>query len=438
MKNTGVTKFLKKVTANLQTTAVRFPVVFALLACITLFLCMRIENSSSDSIVLMRLVYAGVFGAFFGAAAQFACERFNRSSGCRWMLRGATVALTVLYYFLLTSPDTNDKTIVIRLVVICAALFAFALYAPAAGEPADFGKVTMAHFKAALTALLYGFVLFLGLLAIYYAIDLLLVDLKNTLPAYIAVIVFAFFTPVYYLSLLPDFNAKDETARQRSESAGRFPRFLEVLVSYIAIPLLAVFTAVLAVYLLKILFTFVWPVGQIGPMMLSYSAIGLFVYMLSLCMTNRFCVLFRKLFPIVLIPLVIMQLVSIGIRINAYGVTESRYFMTLFGVFSLASAVYLTLSRAKKPRMIALLAVCFAVLSVLPPVDAFNVSRMSQTVRIESILERNGMLNGDVLSPNANIPNGDKREITSIINYYGIHGISGQAAMDAGRIYRRE
>lgn len=413
-----VSKFFGKITTNLKTTVVRFPVVITLLVCIAAIVSLLIEDTYNDSRQLLtRMVFAGVFGAFFGTAAQFISERYEKILRFTWALRAVTLVAAVLYFFLMTTPEKMDGYMVIRLVVCCFALLALYLFLPSTKDAADFNKTSLVHFKSAFTALLYGVVLFLGLLAIYYAIDLLLVKLDDDIPGHIASAVFIFFTPLYYLSLLPNFNAKDDTQRARSEAAASYPRFLDILVSYIAIPLITVFTAVLVAYFVKIVFTLKWPVGQIGPMVLSYSAAGLFIYILSGSLKNSFAVLFRKWYPIALIPLVCLQFVSVFIRLNAYGVTESRYYVTLFGIFSITCAIYLLASKRKKPGMIALLAACFAIFSILPPVDAFTISRVSQTFRVERILVSNGMLNDNKLTPKADIANEDKREITSIINY---------------------
>lgn len=415
---TRIIKFLKKITTNLKTTVERFPVVIVLLACITVIVSLLIEDTYPTSHQLLnRMVFAGIFGVFFGTAAQFISERYEKVSRYKWILRAVTLLAVVLYFYWMTSPEKMDGYMFIRLFVCCFALLALYLFLPSTKDAADFNKTSLVHFKSAFTALLYGVVLFLGLLAIYYAIDLLLVNLDDDIPGHIASAVFIFFTPLYYLSLLPYFTAKDEPERMRIEAAASYPRFLDILVSYIAIPLITAFTAVLVAYFVKIVITLKWPVGQIGPMVLSYSAAGLFIYILGGSLKNRFADLFRRLYPIALIPLVCLQLVSVYIRLQAYGVTESRYYVALFGIFSITCALYLLLSKRKKPGMIALLAACFAIFSILPPVDAFTISRVSQTVRVETILVNNGMLNDNILTPKADISNKDKQEITSIINY---------------------
>lgn len=219
-----------------------------------------------------------------------------------------------------------------------------------------------------------------------------------------------FFFPIYYLSLLPHFNSGMEEDAAKRESASSYPRFLEILVSYIAVPLITVFTAVLAAYLLKIIVTLKWPVGELGPMILGYSSVGLLLHVLCGRLTNRFAVLYRRFFPIALIPLVAFQLYSVFIRINAYGITESRYYLMLFGIYSIVCAMYLIATKNLQPGAIAILAACFAVLSVLTPVDAFTVSRTSQTARLEAIFARNGMLAQGKVVPGRNVPVGDKME----------------------------
>jgi len=413
-----VSNFFKTITINLKTTVVRFPVVILILVFISTVVSMLIENSFPlKEQLFTRFIFAGIFGVFLGITIQFLLERFEQLSKYQWIMRASTVIFAVLYFFLLTSEDRFSQAMFIRLFVCSFALFAIYLFLPSAKGAADFGKIALVHFKSAFTSLLYGFVLFLGLNAIYFAIDLLLFKLDDNIPGHIANVVFLFFTPVYYLSLLPKFNFKNELEEKKNNEAAIYPRVLEILVSYIVIPLITVFSAVLIIYFLKILLTGIWPVGQVGPMVLCYSAVGLLIYILGSSLTNRFVVLFRKLFPFVLIPLVLMQLVSSYIRIDAYGVTEFRYYVVLFGIFSIICAIYLIISKRKNPNMIALLAACFAILSIIPPVDAFNISKNSQANRIEEILVRNNMLSDNKLIPNSSISNDDKRELTNITNY---------------------
>jgi hypothetical protein len=112
-----------------------------------------------------------------------------------------------------------------------------------------------------------------------------------------------------------------------------------------------------------------------------------------------------------------MQLVSSYIRVEAYGITESRYYVILFGVFSIVSALMLIFNKKKNPNLIVLLSAIFALISIIPPVDAFTVSKNSQESRLSEILMKNEMLVENKIIPKDNVPNEDKFEITNITDY---------------------
>ncbi len=412
-----IKKFLNTISSNLKTTIVRFPVAILFLAFISVIIFIEIEGTFSVSDDLLgRLAFTSIFAFFLAVTIQFRLERYESSAKYAFIYNVLNVVLAVIYFFFMTTEEFS-QFMFIHLFVISFALFASYLYLPSAKNSVNFGNVALSHFKAAFTAILYGVVLYLGFAAIIAAIDLLLYELDYTIYAHAANIIFTFFTPVYYLSLLPKFNSEDEVDLNKREISYNYPKVLEILVSYIMIPLITIFSVVLIIYFIKILVTGVWPVGQVGPMVLGYSAIGYFIYILGSNLQNRFSTLFRKLFPMVLIPLVIMQLVSSYIRIEAYGVTESRYYVVLFGIFSIVCAVILITSKRRNPNIIVLISACFAILSIIPPMDAFSISMNSQKARLEEILTRNNMLVNHEIIRNANIPNEDKFELTSITYY---------------------
>lgn len=408
--------FLNKMVLNLKTTLTRFPLVLLFLVFLTITMFYEIENDFRNESLLGRLFFTGIFGALLATLGQFMIERFINLKKSKLLLDGLTILLAALYYYFMTNDDISNS-MVVHLFVISFALFAGYLYIPSAKNDVNFGNVALSHFKAAFTAILYGVVIFLGFVAIFGAIDILLFDIDTKIYGHLANIAFVFFTPVYYLSLLPKFNSEEINDIKKSEVSYSYPRVLEILVSYILIPLISIFSVVLIVYFIKILVTGVWPVGQVGPMVLGYSAAGYFIYILGHNIDNKFSFVYRKSFPILLIPLVVMQLVSSYIRVDAFGITESRYYVILFGTFSIACALMLIFSKKKNPNSIVLLSAIFALLSIIPPVDAFSVSKNSQETRLEEFLLKNNMLAENKIIPNKNISKDDMREITDISNY---------------------
>lgn len=411
-----IKNFINTTSANLKSTVARFPAAILFLVTITSIVFTEIEGNNVDDNILARIAFSCIFGAFLSVGLQFAVERFSNLRKYSLMLSIFPFVSAAAYYLFMTNGSTSQSMIV-HLFVIVFAVFAATLYIPSSKNKMNFGNVFLAHFKSAFISVLYSAVLFLGIAAIISAIDLLLYNMDYKVYAHNANIVFTFFLPVYYLSLLPKFNSQEEEDIRKSEISYNYPRVLEILVSYITIPLISIFSIVLIIYFIKILATRVWPVGQVGPMVLGYSAAVYVIYILGSNLKNRLAVLFRKVFPFVLIPLVVMQLVSSYIRIEAYGITESRYYVVLFGIFSIAGALMLIFSKNKNPGAVVLLSACFAVISIIPPVDAFTVSMNSQKSRLEEILTRNEMIEDNQIIPKSDLTIQDRHEITSITDY---------------------
>lgn len=411
-------EFLQKSLSNVKETLFRFPPVFFYFPLITVLISLKIEKVFPDSAqTLNRLIFSAIFGALFSIASQFVCERFKMLKPLKWYLYGSSLVLSALYYLFLTSPNKVDGYMLVRIFVISFALIAFFLWIPSYKNRQAFPGIALIYFKSFFISALYTMILILGFQAIYFAIDLLLVKLDYNIPQHIFNVFGTFFFPIYFLSLLPSFNSEERSMVEKYETAARYPQFLEVLISYIAIPLIAAFTGVLLVYFFKIIITFKWPVGELGPMVLGYSAVGLILYVLSGKLENRFASFYRAYFPFALIPLVCLQLYSVFIRVNAYGITESRYYLILFGIYSIVCAVFLLRLKGKGHAAIVILAACFAIVSIIPPTDAFTISRLSQSSRVLAILDHNDMLSDGKIVPNSKISDTDKVELTNIMNY---------------------
>ncbi|MEA1961007.1 MAG: DUF4153 domain-containing protein, partial [Bacillota bacterium] len=412
-----LTEALVRILQGLFVAVSRFPLTVVCLCSATVLICYMISLHKGPELFIQKLMFTFLLGAFIGIVAQFSCERFERMSKLRAVVYGLSALLTVAYYLILFPAESISFEVVIRTFVAVFAMFCAFLWVPSYGGKFDFNKIALTHLKSAFTSVLYSGVISAGCAAIIAAIDILLFQVNSDTYAYMMAIIWVLFATIYYLSLLPRFHSQEESVREYTEQAGQYPRFLEILVSYIAIPLVSAYTLVLAAYFIKILVTLKWPSGQLGVMVLAYAAAGLIIYVLASLLENRFAVLYRKVFPKVLIPVVIMQLISVSIRLNAYGFTEARYYVVLFGIFSIVCGILLSFKPVSKNGIIALLVAGFAVFSVLPPVDAFTVSRVSQITRLENMLIAEGMLTNGELSPKEEVPMTVRAETTNILSY---------------------
>lgn len=401
-------------------TFARFPLtIICLLGAVSLIFYLIANGGGLQSLDMMvqKLMFTFLLGAFLGVTAQFLCERFAPVARRRLLVYLLSLLLIGGYFLILYPAAGISFEVSIRTFVAVFAMFCAFIWLPSFKGKFDFNLSALIHLKAALVSLLYAAVLAIGSAAILAGIDILLFDISSDSYAYLMTIIWVFFAPVYYLSLLPHFNSDLGTHREAAAEASHYPGFLEILVSYIAIPLAAVYTMVFAAYFLKILVTFKWPAGQLGGMVLAYAAAGLIIYILASPLENRFAALYRRLFPFFLIPIVIMQLISVGIRLNAYGITESRYYVASFGLFSLVCGVLLIFKPVKRNGVIAVLAGLLAIASVVPPLDAFSVSRRSQINRLETMLTAEGMLQEGAIKARADAPEELRIEVTNILQY---------------------
>lgn len=401
----------------------RFPLTVICLLGATVLQCYLIALHRTPELLLQKLMFVCLVGAFLGVTAQFACERFSGLARRRLGVYGLAVLLTLGYYLIIAGATTIDYWVGARTSVAVFSLFMAFIWLPSYDDAFDFNGVALVHFKAALTSALYAGVLTAGLAALIGAVDVLLFSISNDAYQYMLVIVWVLFATTYYLSRLPRFNSPHLADRSEAAEASEYPRILEILISQIAIPLVAAYTLVLLAYFIKIGVTRTWPIGQLGPMVLAYSAAGLIIYVLASRLHDRASVrLYLLGFPKALILAVVMQLISVYIRLQAYGVTESRYYLALFGILSLVVGVVLSLWPARRNGIIALLAAAFAILSVIPPVDAFTVSRQSQVARLERMLQSAGVLESGQLQPQPNVQREVRLEVTNILNYLDQRG----------------
>lgn len=410
-------KALVELVEGLSRAVFRFPLTVLCLICASALVCYTISLHKDPELIIFKLMFTALLGAFIGVACQFACERFKRLAGMRIGVY-AFAALLILGYFMIVRPaPAIDFGVGARTSVAIFAMFCAFIWLPSYGEKFDFNSVALVHFKSFFTAVLYAGVLSAGLSSIIAAINFLLFRINSDWYGYTNAVVWILFATIYYLSLLPNFNSDAEEDRAYAREASHYPRFLDILVSYIAIPLVAAYTMVLLVYFVKIGVTRTWPVGQIGPMVLWYSSVGAIIYILASRLQNRFAVLYQQIFPKVLIPIVVMQLISVYIRINAYGFTEGRYYVALFGLFSVLCGVVFSFKPVTKNGLYAVAAAIIAIISVIPPVDAFTVSRHSQVNRLNSMLQAEGVLVNGVIAPKADADLTLRLETTSILNY---------------------
>jgi len=95
--------------------------------------------------------------------------------------------------------------------------------------------------------------------------------------------------------------------------------------------------------------------------------------------------------------------------------------------------IYFSFKRNQKNIIIPVSLAIVALISVFGPLSSFNVAKFSQNNRLESILKRNGMFQGNEIIAKSDIPTEDKEEISMILRYFDAnHSLEDVKVLDEG------
>jgi hypothetical protein len=402
---------------GLTDSIIRYPLAVAFLVALAALIAVRI-NTHAD--YTKYILTCGV-GAVLGAALQMAWERFFHRLSERLLLMCGGVALVAGYYLLIRPAPELGMEPRIRTWVALFALFIAFIWVPVIRSRVSFNESFMVVFKAFFQSVFYGAVTMGGLSAVIAAIDQLIYPVNSRAYDHTANIVFVLFVPIFFLSLIPIYPGKgkkdDEISDEAINKAANCPRFLEILISYIIIPLTGAFTIILLIYIARNIRGAFWTNNLLEPMLVSYAITVILIYILASRLENKFALIFRRIFPKVLVPIVLFQIASSLLSVTDTGITHTRYYVILFGIFAACAGVVFSFLPVRKNGIVAAMLIGFCAISIIPPMDAFTVSRTSQIRLLENILMQEGMLKGNTITPSGTLSDEDKKKIASSVQY---------------------
>lgn len=269
---------------------------------------------------------------------------------------------------------------------------------------------------------LYAGVLYCGLALIYVSLTYLFkIKIDSDFYQYTWFVCAFGFHPVHFLAGVP----KNFEELNRDST---YPNGIRIFSQYLLVPLLSVYGAILLAYLLKILIAGSWPRGNVGWMVSSYAAVGIFTILLlsPLRQSVAWVARYTKVFYAALIPLSTLMLAGVIKRLGDYNFTESRYFLLVFALWSLGVAVYFLVSRRKNIFVIPASLFLVTLLSSVGPWSAYHVSQRLQAKRLTQLMQANDLLkDGKVQPPSKPLHLDAKNEIASIVEYLAArHGIA--------------
>lgn len=404
-------KSIKNIITSLYLSLKRFPLTILLSAstCVMLISISEI-NPSKDTLSKIAMVLA--LGIPLSLCIKLFFEKRNDEGSFKLLIGYLCgIIILILYYFLFMKDMGMVSTS--RYIAVSLTLYLGFLYIPYLIKREQFEMYVITIFTGFFTTLIYSIVLFSGLSAILFTIDKLLgITILGKAYYYTWLFVIFIFALSYFLAGIP---LKNVQITPKS-----YPKLLRILLLYIVMPLLTVYTIILYIYFGKIMITWQWPIGIVSHLVLWYSVIItiLLFFITPIIAEVSFAKKFLKFAPKIILPLLIMMFISIGIRINAYGVTESRYYVVILALWVFCVMLYLSLAKTIRNIIIPITLSIVTLISVFGPLSSYSISKISQNNRLEKILIRNNMIKDGKLESSANVSTADKTEISNKLNYF--------------------
>lgn len=172
-----------------------------------------------------------------------------------------------------------------------------------------------------------------------------------------------------------------------TNTEGESSKFIEAVISFVLLPLTALATIIIYIYMLKILALRQIPQNSIYKIIAGLFVVAFPVWVMTYeyKQKNKFVEVFSKIMPIAFIPLIGLQVYSIGARIGENGITPVRYMGVMFIIFEII-AIVLSIVNKRKYLTNALLvaAVLMAISTILPVVNMEEISNYNQASRLKN------------------------------------------------------
>ncbi|MFT7065960.1 MAG: hypothetical protein ACJAUO_001538 [Sediminicola sp.] len=182
----------------------------------------------------------------------------------------------------------------------------------------------------------------------------------------------------------------------------KYGKALEVLVTYILIPLALLYMLILYAYSIKIIVAWELPKGWVSYLVTALAFLGFLIQVLinpvQKTLKSWSINYFYPLFYILLGPLLILLFIAISRRILDYGITENRYFVFALALWITGNTLYLLLSKNKSLRILPISLFLITMMVSFGFWGAFAVSKNSQAKQFEKVYthikKSNGIASG--------------------------------------------
>lgn len=345
-----------------QTLWTRFPIPTVLVLVNAGFAWYQVNHPGSpESDMIFRIMMTLIVTFFLSVGVAIFGESHSENKYVRWM-----PVLPILYgigfYFSIRYMDTNSGFFnddIVLFILHLVGFIAWIFFAPylLRREQTERDVIqytnyfTQVAWAFLMSGLVGGAVMALGSIAIGAVGTLFdLNTLINEWKMYEnwAVAALALAAPLYGLMHLP----RRKEVEEREYDTNKFFAFV---IRFIVIPFVTLYFCILYAYSVKVLLNISdWPKGEVSWLVIGFSIFGYLGYIFSKSYEeeHKAVQVFRRFFPIVVIPQIPMLGYAILLRINQYDLTMNRYFVVIFGIWLTIISLYFVFGKVKSLTVI--------------------------------------------------------------------------------------
>lgn len=384
---------LKKLLLHFKSGFERFPItiILAFIHFITGVYIAEVRSFESDNFIEINLL---IFGSIFiTAMAEIIWEKYLYGKN-RWLVRGIysviTFVLSIIFY--VEYLRTNDYYNIYYFALIPISIILFVLIPILNRENKE--KYLQSEFSDFVITGIFALILSAGIGIVLTTVNYLFFKSRSFFIFRLTMYSSWFIAEVLGASLFLSLLKKPDDDLENYE----FPSIFNSLIKFVIIPLIAIYTGVLYIYMAKTVISMQLPKGLISHLVLWYTAFSVIIMILITPFTqkDKFLGNFKKYFPYFSIPLIFASLFALFQRIYQYGITEKRYYVLIL-IFWLLFCMILFIRKMNITGIFISLIAC-AVIAVYTPFSAKSVSNFSQKERLKRMLVKYGALKDGKIS----------------------------------------
>ena len=419
-----------KLWEQLRTTARRFPLAIIITLLVTVILISVVHSTSNNADVLVQIIWALMITFFLSVWVTIHSENIkNISQRKKHALQGLCVIFGGLFFWQFNGDlDIFENALFFLLSLIGVLGYIFS--APYLQKKIFHPEVYYNYLYSTLSAFILAFIVGILILVLWMiaigTVDTLLFNIWWDIFEYWIILSCALMAPIFGLSYLPEHTSVTE----KIAPLNNFARFI---IKYALFPAVCIYFIILYSYSVKLGFTFGdWPKWEISWLIIGFSILGYMTYILSYIYEkeNSFIALFRKYFPYLVLPQVIILFYSIYLRIAQYDLTMNRYFIVIFGICLTGLSLYFIVSKAKRLIAFPVAFILSSLIISIWPWSIYQLPANSQLASLKWELVEANILQGDTIVPLENIAdisqelsNSIYTKIDYLCDYHSCHGL---------------